>query len=111
MTVAAVPYSLPSLVQLAAALRTVTERLGHELVSPQPAAPEWSEFEWRTARAVAAMHGISGVLAGELWWRGPDGWTHFLSQQRAARSGHTHRDGLWRGFWHIAADDSVSQPE
>jgi hypothetical protein len=28
------------------------------------------------------MHGISGVLAGELWWRGPDGWTHFLSQQR-----------------------------
>jgi hypothetical protein len=28
------------------------------------------------------MHGISGVLAGELLWRGPEGWAEFLSRQR-----------------------------
>jgi hypothetical protein len=67
---------------VAAALRAATEHLAYSLASPQPAAREWSELEWRTARAVAAVHGISGVLAGELLWRVPDGWTEFLSQQR-----------------------------
>jgi hypothetical protein len=67
---------------VAAALRATTERLAGELANPQAAAPEWSEFDWRTGRAVAAMHGISGLLAGELLWRGPDGWAEFLSRQR-----------------------------
>jgi hypothetical protein len=82
MPVAEAPPPLPPLVSVAASLRAVTERLAHELASPQPAAPDWSEFEWRIARAVAAMHGISGVLAGKLLWRGPDGWAEFLGQQR-----------------------------
>jgi hypothetical protein len=76
------PQPLPPLKAVATALRAITERLAHELASPQPAAPDWSVFEWRTARAVAAMHGISGLLAGELRWRGPDGWAEFLSRQR-----------------------------
>jgi hypothetical protein len=74
---------LPPLVSVDAALCAITERLAHELANPQTAAPDWSEFEWRVARAVAAMHGVSGLLAGELLWRGPDGWALFLSQQRA----------------------------
>ena len=74
--------TLPALVSVDAALRAITEHLAHELATPQPAAPAWSEFEWRVARAVAAMHGISGLLAGQLRWRGPEGWAEFLSQQR-----------------------------
>jgi len=68
---------------VAAALRATTERLAGELANPQGAAPEWSAFEWHTARAVAAMHGISGLLAETLLWRGPQGWADFLGQQRA----------------------------
>ena len=73
---------LPPLTAVAASLRAVTERLAHELASPQPAGPDWSEFEWRIARAVAAMHGVSGLLAGELRWPGPEGWVEFLGRQR-----------------------------
>ena len=73
---------LPPLVSVAAALRTTTERLAGELANPRAAPPEWSAFEWRTARAVAAMHGISGLLAGELLWSGPEGWAEFLGRQR-----------------------------
>jgi hypothetical protein len=28
------------------------------------------------------MHGVSGLLAEQLRWRGPEGWAEFLSQQR-----------------------------
>jgi Uncharacterised nucleotidyltransferase len=73
---------LPPLASVANALRTITERLAHELASPRPAAPDWSDFEWRIARAVAAMHGISGLLAEKLPWSGPEGWLEFLHQQR-----------------------------
>jgi hypothetical protein len=72
---------LPPPAVVAAALRTTTERLAHELSDPQPSAPDWSEFEWRTARAVAAMHGVSGLLAVTLRWSGPAGWRDFLSAQ------------------------------
>ena len=82
MTVPDDRQTLPPLVRVAAALRGITEHLAHELASPKPTAPDWSEFEWRTARAVAAMHGISGLLAGELLWRGSGGWAEFLRQQR-----------------------------
>jgi len=73
---------LPPMATVASALRITTEHLAGELANPRAAAPDWSEFEWRTARAVAAMHGISGLLARELRWRGPNGWTQFLSEQR-----------------------------
>src|ERR1700751_2514692 len=70
------------MVRVAAALRTTTERLAEELAQPRAAPPEWSAFQWRTARAVAAMQGISGLLAGKLPWRGPEGWAEFLVRQR-----------------------------
>jgi Uncharacterised nucleotidyltransferase len=73
---------LPAMAAVAAALRATTERLAGELAGPRAAAPDWTDFEWRTARAVSAMHGISGLLAGKLVWSGPEGWVEFLSRQR-----------------------------
>jgi len=73
---------LPPMTAVAAALLATTERLAGELANPGGAPPEWSTFEWRTARAVAAMHGISGLLAGKLPWCGPEGWAEFLATQR-----------------------------
>jgi hypothetical protein len=60
----------------------VTERLARELANPTHNAPDWSEFEWTMARAVAAMHGVSPLLSRSLRWQGPVGWTRFLDQQR-----------------------------
>jgi hypothetical protein len=64
-------------------LRKITETLAQELASPTRIAPDWSEFEWIVARAVAAMHGVSPLLSRVLRWRGPAGWTEFLEEQRA----------------------------
>src|ERR1700688_997146 len=63
-------------------LRKTTERFAWELANPAPLAPEWSEFEWIVARAVAAMHGISPLLSRTLRWQGPAGWNGFLEEQR-----------------------------
>jgi hypothetical protein len=68
--------------ELQAALTQVTERLAHELAHPTPKAPEWSDFEWSIAKAVAAMHGVSPLLSRALRWRGPEGWMQFLEEQR-----------------------------
>ena len=65
------------------ALRVTTERLAHELACPTDIMPSWSEFEWRAARAAAAIHGVGPLLAGSLRWRGPPGWHAFLEDQRA----------------------------
>jgi hypothetical protein len=67
---------------VARVLRTTTEHLAGELARPRATPPEWSAFEWRTARAAAVMHGISGLLAGKLRWSGGEGWAEFLGQQR-----------------------------
>ncbi len=75
--------ALPAPSVVHAALRAATERLAAEVAQPRHSAPDWSEFQWRTARAVAAMLGVSGVLASALRWRGPPGWADFLSGQRA----------------------------
>jgi hypothetical protein len=72
----------PPLTQVAAALRTTTERLARELASPTHEAPPWSEFEWRIARAATAMHGVSSLLDAALRWQGPQGWRRFLREQR-----------------------------
>ncbi|HEY6825119.1 MAG TPA: nucleotidyltransferase family protein, partial [Steroidobacteraceae bacterium] len=82
MSAADISPHLPPLASVAAALRLTTEHLAAELADPKPAAPEWSEFEWGAARAVAAMHGISALLAEKLLWRGPQEWSGFLSRQR-----------------------------
>ena len=60
----------------------ITEVLAQELACPTQAAPDWSEFEWLVARAVAAMHGVSPLLSRALRWQGPAGWRAFLEEQR-----------------------------
>lgn len=63
-------------------LRTVTERLAAELTRPTSSRPDWSELQWRVARAAASIHGISPLLATRLHWTGPAGWQLFLESQR-----------------------------
>jgi putative nucleotidyltransferase-like protein len=60
----------------------VTERLARELADPTSCAPDWSDYEWTMARAVAAVHGISPLLSRSLQWQGPSAWTRFLEEQR-----------------------------
>jgi Uncharacterised nucleotidyltransferase len=67
--------------QLQQTLREVTELLAGELTSPSPQAPEWSDFQWTAARAVAAIHGVSPLLSTSLNWRGPPKWCQFLESQ------------------------------
>jgi hypothetical protein len=74
---------IPQPAALEGILRTITERLAHELGAPTQAAPDWSEFEWIAARAVAAMHGVSPLLSRALRWQGPGDWNGFLDEQRA----------------------------
>lgn len=83
--------AVPSPAELQPTLCKVTETLARELASPGQTAPDWSEYEWTIARAVAAMHGISPLLARSLQWRGPEAWTAFLDEQRT----HT-RARHWR---------------
>jgi len=75
--------NLPPLPVLQAALRRITERLAYELAQPTADAPDWSDFEWQLARAVAALHGVSPLLATRLQWAGPPAWRSFLESQRA----------------------------
>ena len=79
-----VPSDIPALTVVEAALRKTTETLAAELAQPTPLAPDWSDFEWDIARAVAAMHGVGPLLFRALRWQGPAGWREFLRDQ------HTH---------------------
>jgi len=74
---------MPQPVALEGILRKITEGLAKELACPTQAIPDWSEFEWIVARAVAAMHGISPLLSRALRWHGPPDWTGFLEEQRS----------------------------
>jgi putative nucleotidyltransferase-like protein len=80
---AADPISRSSLKWLHRALHRTTEVLASELGRPTASAPDWSETEWAVARAVAAIHGVSALLAGALRWRGPAAWAQFLAEQRS----------------------------
>jgi predicted nucleotidyltransferase len=73
---------IPPFKVLAAALHKTTEHLAGELAQPSDLAPSWSELEWAIARAVAAMQGISTLLANNLRWQGPPAWQAFLAEQR-----------------------------
>jgi hypothetical protein len=72
---------LPAQSVLQTALRKTTERLAGELALPARTPPEWSDFEWLMARVVAAIHGISPLLASTLRWQGPADWQEFLHDQ------------------------------
>ncbi len=63
-------------------LSEVTETLAGELVRPTVRSPDWSEVHWLLARAVSAIHGISGLLASRPWPDGPRTWSSFLLEQR-----------------------------
>ena len=73
---------MPPFKVLAAALRGTTERLASELVQPAAVGPDWSEMEWAVACSVAAIQGISTLLANRLRWTGPPSWQAFLAEQR-----------------------------
>jgi hypothetical protein len=75
-------YALPRFAEIEAALCKVTETLAGELAAPTNTPPPWTEFEWRIARAVAGMHGISTLLYARLPWEGPKGWQTFLREQQ-----------------------------
>jgi len=100
---------IPPPAELHPTLCMVTERLARELANPARNAPDWSEFEWTMARAVAAMHGISPLLSRSLRWQGPLGWTRFLDQQRthtAAR--HTRVQAVLRSIGQKAGEAGVT---
>ncbi len=72
----------PPLRLIERALRNVTERLPLELSVPTPSSPPWSALEWKVAPAVAAIHGVSALLA-RIPLRGrPHDWMAFLQRQR-----------------------------
>jgi Uncharacterised nucleotidyltransferase len=73
---------IPPLSELQSALCRITEAFATALESDRAEPPAWSELEWRLAPAVAAMHGISSLLAGSLRWQGPPHWSDFLAEQR-----------------------------
>lgn len=77
------PAAMPSMPELQAALRTTTERLVDEITSPRDTIPDWDDMHWAVARAAAAMHGISMLLATRLRWAGPPAWERFLGEQMA----------------------------
>ena len=73
---------IPAFGVLSAALRKTTEHLAREVAQPGDSPPDWSELEWAIARSVAAMQGISTLLANNLLWSGPPTWQSFLAEQR-----------------------------
>jgi hypothetical protein len=100
--------TLPSISRLATALQKVTERLGCEFGVPLAEPPEWTEFEWRIARAVAAMHGISPLLNTHLRWEGPQAWQEFLEQQhQQSVKRHLLIEGLLQEIDHQARRANV----
>jgi hypothetical protein len=74
--------NLPPIAKIGAALVDVTETLAGQLTSPTDEPQHWGDFEWRVARAVAAMQGVSSQLQAGLRWAGPPGWRQFLDEQR-----------------------------
>src|SRR5579863_2794214 len=73
---------MPPIAVVQAALHRITESLAAGLDDLGAAPPAWSELEWRLAPAVAAMHGISPLLAAAPRWQGPPHWASFLAEQR-----------------------------
>jgi hypothetical protein len=75
---------MPPLATVQTALRRVTESLAASLAHPLGESLAWGELEWRLAPAVAAMHGISSLVAATSCGHGPPDWSLFLEEQRQA---------------------------
>src|SRR6185437_5870005 len=73
---------MPPIAAVQSALRRITESLAAGLACADTGCPAWSDLDWRLAPAVAAMHGVSPLLARELRWQGPPHWARFLAEQR-----------------------------
>ena len=94
---------------LQATLIKITETLAGELACPTRTSPDWSDFEWLIARAVAAMHGVSPLLSRALHWQGPAGWVDFLEEQRAHTSSrHARIDELLLGIDRLTREQGVA---
>lgn len=75
------------------ALADITEQLARQLAGVAGDTRCWGELEWRLAPAVAAMHGISGLLAPMIEPHAPASWMGFLEEQRAAIAARQRRIG------------------
>jgi Uncharacterised nucleotidyltransferase len=64
-------------------LARITETLAAALSAAPQTTPDWTDFEWSAAQAVAAMHGISPLLSKTACWAGPAAWAEFLRSQRS----------------------------
>jgi hypothetical protein len=103
------PSAIPRPSTLQAALRKTTEVLAKELGSPSERVPDWSDFEWTVARAVAAIHGVSPLLSRGLRWRGPAGWVKFLEKQRSHTTlRHGRIEALLRLIDHDAREAGIA---
>ncbi len=101
--------NIPRLSALQAALRKITEGLAQELGSPTQRVPDWSDFEWTVARAVAAIHGVSPLLSRALRWQGPAEWLKFLENQRAHTAlRHGRIEGLLRLIDHRTREAGIA---
>lgn len=83
MSATPTPTTQISLRSVHAALRKTTEFLALEVGRGATEAPRWSPTEWQVARAAASIHGVSGLLAHQPRWRGPEDWECFLAEQSA----------------------------
>jgi hypothetical protein len=81
----------PGIARIASTLAEITELLARELTLPTDEAPRWGEFEWRIARSVAAMQGVSSLLATGMRWKEPANWRRFLDKQRSHTLGRHWR--------------------
>jgi Uncharacterised nucleotidyltransferase len=77
----------PPLSRVAGVLAEVTETLARQLTSATEDPPRWTDLEWRIARAVTAMQGISSLLCAGLRWKIPVNWRRFLEEQRDHTAG------------------------
>ena len=76
------PEGSPSFRVIEAALRRTTEYLALHLAAFGDTPPDWNDAEWRIAKAVLAMQGMTVQVAAARRWKGPDHWEAFLLEQR-----------------------------
>jgi hypothetical protein len=97
-----------SLRSVQSALSEATERFAAELAAPASVAPQWTEFEWTMAKAVAVLHGVTPLMESTLRWRGPPDWQQFVSEQfRHTASRHQRLMALLRLIDEISRETGV----